>query len=185
MRLELVALREEVKALHVTLCNVTPPGDVTKQVQNVTLCNEIENNVTSEENSPSPSLSPLNGPLSSQHSPLSPIIPSHSTLTPNLLQKVAQANTFKRPTAEDVAGYFREISVSMEEARKFWDHFQSNGWKVGRNSMKDWKAAARNWGRRVSERQAQTSGRTLDSMAEEMLRGSQWQPEPTNAIVNY
>jgi len=25
------------------------------------------------------------------------------------------------------------------------DHYQSNGWKVGKNSMKDWKAAVRKW----------------------------------------
>jgi hypothetical protein len=30
-------------------------------------------------------------------------------------------------------------------ANRFYDHYESNGWKVGKNSMKDWKAAVRNW----------------------------------------
>jgi len=30
---------------------------------------------------------------------------------------------------------------------KFLDHYESNGWKVGRNPMKDWKAAVRTWER--------------------------------------
>ena len=32
------------------------------------------------------------------------------------------------------------------QANKFYNHFSSNGWKVGgRSAMKDWKASARNW----------------------------------------
>lgn len=38
------------------------------------------------------------------------------------------------------------------EANKFWNHFQSNGWKVGGKApMKDWQAAARNWISRSGE----------------------------------
>lgn len=49
---------------------------------------------------------------------------------------------------EDVLVYAREISLSDSEAAKFFDHFQSNGWKVsGKSSMRDWKAALRNWQR--------------------------------------
>ena len=27
----------------------------------------------------------------------------------------------------------------------FINHYESNGWKVGKNPMKDWKAAVRTW----------------------------------------
>ncbi|MPN43403.1 hypothetical protein SDC9_190962 [bioreactor metagenome] len=30
---------------------------------------------------------------------------------------------------------------------QFFDYYEANGWKVGRNSMKDWKAAVRTWER--------------------------------------
>jgi hypothetical protein len=31
------------------------------------------------------------------------------------------------------------------EAQKFFNYYESNGWKVGKNPMKNWKAAANNW----------------------------------------
>lgn len=38
-----------------------------------------------------------------------------------------------------------------DQAQKFHDYYQSNGWRVGRNPMKDWKAALRNWIKRSKE----------------------------------
>jgi hypothetical protein len=47
---------------------------------------------------------------------------------------------------EAAQAYFVEIKSTGAEAEKFFNHFQSNGWKVGgRSAMKDWRAAARNW----------------------------------------
>jgi hypothetical protein len=43
--------------------------------------------------------------------------------------------------------------VSWEnESEKFIDYYQSNGWKVGKNQMKDWKGATRNWIRNIKEK---------------------------------
>ena len=47
---------------------------------------------------------------------------------------------------EEAQAYFLEIQSTAAEAEKFYNHFQSNGWKVGgRAAMKNWRAAARNW----------------------------------------
>jgi hypothetical protein len=47
---------------------------------------------------------------------------------------------------EEAQAYFLEIHSTAAEAEKFFNHFQSNGWRVGgRSPMKDWRAAARNW----------------------------------------
>ena len=54
------------------------------------------------------------------------------------------AHVFKKPTAEEVLAYCLEKGYSVN-AQRFVDHYESNGWKVGRNPMKDWKAAVRNW----------------------------------------
>lgn len=54
-----------------------------------------------------------------------------------------------RPTIEEVTAYFAELNQPYESA-KFFDYYQSNGWKVGKNAMKDWRATARNWARRNS-----------------------------------
>lgn len=34
------------------------------------------------------------------------------------------------------------------DAARFVDYYEANGWKVGLNGMKDWKAAVRTWERR-------------------------------------
>lgn len=46
----------------------------------------------------------------------------------------------------EVKEFFEEEKSTKLEAEKFFNYFQSNGWRVGgRSPMKDWKAAARNW----------------------------------------
>lgn len=47
---------------------------------------------------------------------------------------------------DEVDRFFKTENSSAIEAKKFFNHFQSNGWKVGgKTPMKDWKAAARKW----------------------------------------
>lgn len=53
---------------------------------------------------------------------------------------------FVPPTEEEVALYCYERKNHVN-AQKFVDYYSSNGWKVGRNPMKDWKAAVRTWER--------------------------------------
>lgn len=49
-------------------------------------------------------------------------------------------------SVEEVKAFFAEQNSTSLEAEKFYNYFQSNGWKVGgRAPMKDWQAAARNW----------------------------------------
>jgi len=50
------------------------------------------------------------------------------------------------PDIVAVQNYFLEQKSSEIEAEKFYNYFQSNGWKVGGKApMHDWQAAARNW----------------------------------------
>jgi hypothetical protein len=47
---------------------------------------------------------------------------------------------------EKIKEFFLQQKATANEAEKFYNYFQSNGWKVGgRAPMKDWQAAARNW----------------------------------------
>lgn len=55
---------------------------------------------------------------------------------------------FEKPCEEDVERYASEIGCPGFNARHFVDYYDSNGWKVGRNPMKDWRAAVRSWVRR-------------------------------------
>lgn len=54
------------------------------------------------------------------------------------------------PTLENVMGYCREMGYSMD-AQRFIDFYESKGWMIGKNRMKDWKAAVRNWASRDKE----------------------------------
>ena len=44
-----------------------------------------------------------------------------------------------------VEDYFRLKSFDLSEAINFFEYYESNGWKVGRNAMKKWKLAANRW----------------------------------------
>ena len=53
---------------------------------------------------------------------------------------------FRKPTLSQLEIFFQEKKIPATEAQRFFNHFESNGWKVGGKSpMKDWKAAGRNW----------------------------------------
>ena len=64
---------------------------------------------------------------------------------------------FRKPSLEEVAQYCAERHNSVDP-QKFLDYYDSNGWMVGKNHMKDWKAAVRTWERRRAEGNRFTSG---------------------------
>ena len=63
-------------------------------------------------------------------------------------KEVKPQKRFTKPTLEEVQAYCQERNNNVD-AQKWFDHYSSNGWKVGRNAMKDWKASVRNWERSV------------------------------------
>jgi len=63
-------------------------------------------------------------------------------------KKVADAPTrtrFVKPSIDEVRAYAKDMGYSGFSAGRFQAYYESNGWKVGRNPMKDWRAAVRNW----------------------------------------
>lgn len=53
---------------------------------------------------------------------------------------------FQPPHLCEVRMYFQEKGARIEEAQKFYDHYENIGWTVvGKFPMKSWTAAARNW----------------------------------------
>jgi hypothetical protein len=51
---------------------------------------------------------------------------------------------FTPPTIEQVTEYCRERNNGVNPV-KWFNYYTANGWKVGKNPMKDWKAAVRTW----------------------------------------
>lgn len=63
---------------------------------------------------------------------------------------------FLPPTLDDISSYCLERNNSVDPQR-FFDFYQSKGWMVGKNKMKDWKAAVRNWETRSGTKSAPPS----------------------------
>lgn len=73
-----------------------------------------------------------------------PIPDSKPTIKPSIDIDKGRSARFVPPTLEQVRAYCaeRRNTISPE---KFIDYYAANGWMVGKNHMKDWKAAVRNW----------------------------------------
>lgn len=64
--------------------------------------------------------------------------------------------TFTPPSPQEVTAYCIESGIEVD-ANAFCDYYESNGWMVGKNKMKSWKAAVRNWERHDRERNKKTA----------------------------
>lgn len=51
---------------------------------------------------------------------------------------------FKKPTIEEIEAYCKERGNNID-AESFFDYYESKDWMIGKNRMKDWKAAIRTW----------------------------------------
>lgn len=59
----------------------------------------------------------------------------------------AKRKRFQPPSVSEVADYCRERGNTIN-AEQFVDFYEARGWKLGRQTMRDWKAAVRTWERR-------------------------------------
>lgn len=75
----------------------------------------------------------------------------------NKVKKVNKVknNIFKPPTVQQVEEYCRKRGNGVD-AERFIDFYESKGWMVGQNKMKDWKAAVRNWERNGASKSVQS-----------------------------
>lgn len=56
----------------------------------------------------------------------------------------SKVSKFVKPTIDEIEQYCSERNNGVD-ACKFYDFYESKGWKVGNASMKDWKACVRTW----------------------------------------
>jgi hypothetical protein len=73
-------------------------------------------------------------------------VPKAQTPTP-----AKPAARFVAPTVSQVAEYVTAIGSKVDPER-FVNFYAAKGWMIGRNSMKDWKAAVRTWEKNEHER---------------------------------
>ena len=65
----------------------------------------------------------------------------------SVARREKRQSRFRPPAREEVTAYCADRRNRVDPDR-FCDFYESNGWKVGKNPMRDWKAAVRNWEKR-------------------------------------
>ena len=82
---------------------------------------------------------------------------------------------FIKPSVNDIADYCNNNNYNID-AERFYDYYESKGWKVGKAPMKDWKAAVRMWSRnnkqenKMPDFTLKKKERKLSAEDEEILR---------------
>jgi uncharacterized protein YdaU (DUF1376 family) len=75
--------------------------------------------------------------------------PSPSPIIKKMADK-PPAVRFQKPTAEELTEEAIRIGLPLPEVDKFLNYYESNGWKVGKNSMRSWTAALKSWLSRIN-----------------------------------
>lgn len=74
--------------------------------------------------------------------------------------KPPSRHRFIPPTVEEVRAYCTEKGYTLDPQR-FVDYYTSNGWRVGKNPMKDWKAAVRTWNGKEQSHNGKTEPKSI------------------------
>ena len=70
----------------------------------------------------------------------------HQTRLEALEAAAAPSPRFKKPTQMDVWQYAKvDLNFVELDVDAWFSHYESNGWKIGKAPMKDWKAVVRTW----------------------------------------
>lgn len=93
-------------------------------------------------------------------------VPYNNTIVNNTI--VNKERTFVRPSVQEVADYVKEANLNVD-AQAFIDYYDSNGWKVGKVKMKDWKATCRGWHRREKPKSEIKSTYDIDKITHDTM----------------
>ncbi len=80
----------------------------------------------------------------------------NETVNVNVPENIT-AIQFTPPTLTDVQAYIAEQSLNIDASR-IMDYYTANGWMVGKNKMRDWRAALRHWNRSDERNMAKHRG---------------------------
>tara|TARA_B100001250_G_C19680050_1_gene735428 strand:- start:170 stop:787 length:618 start_codon:yes stop_codon:yes gene_type:complete len=82
---------------------------------------------------------------------LTKMLKNNNTINNNNTTYSNRKAFFKKPTIDQVKDYCIERNNNVD-AEAFIDFYESKDWKIGKNKMKDWKAAVRTWERRETKK---------------------------------
>jgi len=89
----------------------------------------------------------------------------------NIKENKISRIVFVKPTKTEIIDYINEKQLKVD-SETFIDHYESNGWKVGKVPMKDWKATLRNWDRKTKEVKKPFKNEFLDILQKEKSQGA-------------
>jgi len=100
---------------------------------------------------------------------------SKNLTTINKNKKIRINNkTFSKPMLHQIEYYCKERKNNID-AETFFDFYESKNWMVGKNKMKDWKAAIRTWERRGKNKSnKKTTMSKIDAQLNEYLKGKEY-----------
>ena len=87
--------------------------------------------------------------------------------------KVQPKQHFIKPTVQEVKEYITANAMPVDAGCLF-NYYEANGWKVGRNPMKDWKAALRTWTRQNQPQKTADIGVTLRDNSTDKYNSELW-----------
>ena len=90
----------------------------------------------------------------------------NDNLNNNIIAKKEKVKNFVKPTIDELIDYCNQNVLNVDP-ENFIDYYNSNGWKVGKNPMKDWQATARTWHRNNKNNNNQVN---YQKMSKEQLR---------------
>jgi DNA replication protein DnaD len=89
----------------------------------------------------------------------------------DISKDISKRKVFTPPTIDEIWEYCRERKNNVSP-EKFFDFYESKGWMVGKNKMKDWKAAVRTWEKHDKNERGNKNGEQHNTtqLTEEELR---------------
>jgi len=99
-------------------------------------------------------------------------------------KKSKRTSSMSKPTLVEVTEYGKTLDPPFTESGQFIDYYESNGWKVGKNPMKDWKAAVRNWNRNSKKKPQKPETRPMWDKTSYQKNGQQHPQWPRSNSAN-
>ena len=61
------------------------------------------------------------------------------------IEKESENNNIMPPTLTSIISFGKDLGVSEDYCKKFFNNYESTGWKIGKNYIKNWKAKFEQW----------------------------------------
>lgn len=152
-------LNSTIQKVRTNLKQLSTSLEINRQVTNkytiVTICNYDSYIGVKTDNQQATNRQPTDNQQATKKENISPTPPiKEKIITPSLSGGQKESSRFQPPTISEVQNYILENGYTISASR-FIDFYQSKNWYVGKNKMKDWKAAVRNWAARDKEQNEQ------------------------------